>query len=301
MDIKEFYDEATFTLTYVAYDPKTRDAVVIDPVLDYDPASSQTSTRSVEKILGFVKENDLRVRMVLETHAHADHLSSSQILKRRLEAAIAIGEGIRTVQHTFHTFFALGDDVATDGSQFDRLLRDGEEVSAGSLTIRAMATPGHTPACMTYLVGDAAFTGDSLFMEDYGVGRCDFPGGNAHDLYRSVHDRLYTLPDETRVFVGHDYMPGGRALRFETTIGKSKRENVHLRADTSETEFVALRTARDKTLASPKLLFPSVQVNINAGLLPALRPNGKRYLHVPLNAFRPTDEAGCPIPARDVA
>jgi glyoxylase-like metal-dependent hydrolase (beta-lactamase superfamily II) len=281
MEIEAFFDEATFTLTYVAFDTETRDAVIIDPVLDYDPASSQTDTRSAEKLIAFVQANRLRVRLVLETHAHADHLSSSQLLKRQLEAEVAIGEDVRGVQRTFHAFFALGEDVATDGSQFDRLIRDGEIIEAGSLRIRAIATPGHTPACMTYLIDDAAFTGDALFIEDYGVGRCDFPGGSASELYHSVHDRLYALPDETRVLVGHDYMPGGREMRFETTIGISKRENVQLRTDTTEDEFVTMRQARDATLAPPRLLFPSVQVNINAGLLPRSRATGRRFLSVP--------------------
>jgi glyoxylase-like metal-dependent hydrolase (beta-lactamase superfamily II) len=295
MEIKAFFDPATFTLTYVVYDPETRDAIIIDPVLDYDPGGSQTSTTSADQVSELVEQAALRVHLVLETHAHADHLSSAQILKRRHESSVAIGDKIGLVQETFKGFFDLPETFATDGSQFDRLLMDDELVEAGSLRIRAIATPGHTPACMSYQVGDAVFTGDALFLEDYGVGRCDFPGGSAESLYHSVHDRLYSLPDETRVFVGHDYLPNGRELRYETTIGRSKRENVQLRSETTKDEFVALRKSRDATLASPRLLFPSVQVNVNAGMLPAPQENGKRYLHVPINVFRPTDDAGAPV------
>jgi glyoxylase-like metal-dependent hydrolase (beta-lactamase superfamily II) len=294
MDIKAFFDPATFTLTYVVSDPNTRDAIIIDPVLDYDPGGSQTSTTSADEVSAFVRSEGLHVHLVLETHAHADHLSAAQILKRRHQSSVGIGEHIGIVQQTFKKFFDLPDGFAVDGSQFDRLLRDGEVTEAGSLRIHAIATPGHTPACMSYQVGDAVFTGDALFMEDYGVGRCDFPGGSADAMYHSVHERLYSLPDETRVFVGHDYLPNDRELRYETTIGRSKRENIQLRAETTKDEFVALRTARDATLASPRLLFPSVQVNVNAGLLPSPRENGTRYLNVPINVFRPTDEAGAP-------
>jgi glyoxylase-like metal-dependent hydrolase (beta-lactamase superfamily II) len=292
MEIKAFFDPATFTLTYVVYDPDTRDAIILDPVLDYEPGASQTSTASADQVSKFVEQADLRVHLVLETHAHADHLSSAQILKRRHESSVGIGDKIGVVQETFKKFFDLPESFATDGRQFDRLLKDGELVEAGSLRIRAIATPGHTPACMSYQVGDAVFTGDALFLEDYGVGRCDFPGGSAEALYHSVHDRLYSLPDETRVFVGHDYLPNGRELRYETTIGRSKRENVQLRIETTKDEFVALRKSRDATLASPRLLFPSVQVNVNAGVLPSPHENGKRYLQVPINVFGPTDDAG---------
>jgi glyoxylase-like metal-dependent hydrolase (beta-lactamase superfamily II) len=292
MEIKAFFDPATFTLTYVVYDPDMRDAIILDPVLDYEPGASQTSTASADEVSKFVEQAGLRVHLVLETHAHADHLSSAQILKRRHESSVGIGDKIGVVQETFKKFFDLPESFATDGRQFDRLLKDGELVEAGSLRIRAIATPGHTPACMSYQVGDAVFTGDALFLEDYGVGRCDFPGGSAEALYHSVHDRLYSLPDETRVFVGHDYLPNGRELRYETTIGRSKRENVQLRIETTKDEFVALRKSRDATLASPRLLFPSVQVNVNAGVLPSPHENGKRYLQVPINVFGPTDDAG---------
>ncbi|MBZ4418461.1 MBL fold metallo-hydrolase [Myxococcus sp. RHSTA-1-4] len=296
MRIQHFFDPQTFTLTYVVYEPATGDAVVIDPVLDYDPASSQTSTGSVEAVAAFLERERLKLRYVLETHAHADHLSGSQFLKRRFGAPVAIGERIREVQATFQALFDLPADVPTDGSQFDRLLADGEEFQAGALRIRVIATPGHTPACVSYLIGDAVFTGDALFMEDSGTGRCDFPRGSATDLYHSVHDRLYSLPDATRVFVGHDYQPEGRPLRFETTIGASKQGNSQLKASTSKEEYVRFRTTRDATLKAPRLLLPSVQVNVDAGRLPRPHANGNRYLHMPVNIFGPTDEAGIPLP-----
>jgi glyoxylase-like metal-dependent hydrolase (beta-lactamase superfamily II) len=290
--IRSFFDPATFTLTYVVLDPETRDAIVIDPVLDYDPAASQTSTTSVEAVAAFIDAERLRVHYVLETHAHADHLSGAQLLKRRFDAKIAIGARITEVQRTFKQLFDLPPELSTDGAQFDRLLHDGEELRAGALSIRVIATPGHTPACVSYLIGDAVFTGDALFIEDYGTGRCDFPMGSASDLYTSVHDKLYSLPGSTRVFVGHDYQPKGRELRFETTIDASKSANVQLKEATSREEFVRFRTARDATLGAPRLLLPSVQINVDAGRLPAPRANGRRYLSIPLNPFRPADEVG---------
>lgn len=298
MEIKAFYDEATYTLTYLVWDEATRDAVVIDPVLNYDPLGSQTGTESVDEVTEFLRGKELVLRAILETHAHADHLSGSQLLKHRFGAPVAIGDTITQVQETFKGIFQLGEDFATDGSQFDKLIADTERWQLGSLTVEAIATPGHTPACMTYKIDDAIFTGDALFMHDYGTGRADFPKGSAHDLYKSVHDRLYTLPDETRVFVGHDYQPGQRELRYETTIGKSKRCNPQLKAETTEEQFVEFRTSRDAELAAPKLLFQSVQVNINAGRLPREQSNGVRYLKLPLNLFRPADELGEPRKAK---
>jgi glyoxylase-like metal-dependent hydrolase (beta-lactamase superfamily II) len=295
MEIKAFYDEATYTLTYVVWDESSRDAVVIDPVLNYDPLGSQTSTESVDEITDFLHEQDLQLRAILETHAHADHISGSQVLKHRFGAPVVIGRTITKVQETFKGIFELGDDFATDGSQFDKLIDDGEIWRVGSLAIEAIATPGHTPACMTYKIEDAIFTGDALFMHDYGTGRTDFPKGSSQELYRSIHERLYTLPDDTRVFVGHDYQPGQRELRYETTIGKSKRCNPQLNAQTTEHEFVEMRDARDAQLAAPRLLFQSVQVNVNAGRMPEARSNGVRYLKLPLNLFRPADERGEPI------
>lgn len=295
MNIETLFDPATYTLTYVVFDPKTRDTVVIDPVLDYDPAASQTSTKSIRAVEELLRKNDLRLHYVLETHAHADHLSGSQYLKRRFDARVGIGERIREVQEVFKGVFDLGPDFATDGRQFDHLFADGEKVKAGSLEIEVIATPGHTPACVSYRIGDAVFTGDALFIEDYGTGRCDFPRGSADALYSSVHERLYALPDETRVFVGHDYQPNGRPLRFETTIGKSKEANVQLRASTTRDEFVKMRTTRDATLAAPRLLLPSVQVNVDAGRLPKPRANGRRYLSIPLDMKTTTEDDGTPV------
>ncbi len=282
MLIRSFFDPETFTLTYVIHDPKTRDAVVIDPVLDLDTQTWRTQTRSLDKVLTFVREQALRVRYILDTHAHADHLSGMAALKRQLQAPTAIGHPITRVQQLFATAYNM-TDLKTDGSQWDVLLTDGQRLQAGSLAVEAIATPGHTPACMTYKVGDAIFTGDALFMPDYGTGRCDFPAGSAADLYSSVHDKLYKLPDQTRVFVGHDYQPGGREVRWETTIGASKANNVQLKASTSRADFVAFRQTRDAGLKPPRLILQSLQVNIAAGELPAPEQNGKRYLKIPLN------------------
>lgn len=283
MEIHHFFDQNTFTLTYVVSDSQTSDAVIIDPVLDFDPASGKVAFDSLEKIEDFVGTNKLRVGMILETHAHADHLSSSQYLKEKFpEAQLAIGANIRVVQETFKKIFNLGSEFAIDGSQFDRLLEDGEEVKCGSLEFRVINTPGHTPACCSYVFGDAVFTGDALFMPDFGTGRCDFPAGCAEDLYTSVHEKLYRLPDATRVYVGHDYMPGGRELAFQSTIGEEKSSNIQLSAASTRDQFVAMRQKRDATLSAPKLLLPSVQVNIDAGHLPKAEENGTSYLKIPL-------------------
>jgi glyoxylase-like metal-dependent hydrolase (beta-lactamase superfamily II) len=293
MKIEALFDARTFTLTYVVWDDETKDAVVIDPVLDYEPVGSFTYTESVDRVSEVVKREGLRLLYVLETHAHADHLSGSQILKRRHDARVAIGERIREVQETFKGIFDL-PALATDGSQFDKLVKDGEVLEAGSLAIEVIGTPGHTPACVTYKIEDALFTGDALFMDDYGVGRCDFPKGSAETLFDSV-SRLYQLPDATRVFPGHDYPPEGRGVRWETTIGASKDHNPHIHSKTSKDAFVSFRNKRDKELAAPKLLFQSVQVNIDAGRMPGAHANGIRYFHVPVNLFRPADELGEPV------
>jgi len=295
MEIHHQFDPATSTFTYVVFDPETRDAVVIDPVLDYDPLASQTSTESVDKLTEFIKGKELKVHYSLETHAHADHLSGGQLLKERLGAKVAIGDQIKVVQKTFKPIFGLPESFRTDGAQFDELLEAGKTFQAGSLSIQVLATPGHTPACVSYVIGDAVFTGDALFIEDFGTGRCDFPAGSAEDLYTSVHETLYALPDETRVFVGHDYGPGGREIRHETTIGTEKAKNKHIRADSSVEEFVKFRTSRDAELNEPKLLFQSVQVNIDAGRLPAANDGGLRHLRTPLNLKRPTDDSGQPV------
>lgn len=284
MEIKHFFDPSTCTLTYVVYDRATKDAVVIDPVLDYDAASATTSTLSIEKLLNYLNEQQLKVHFILETHAHADHLSGAHELVAHYlpNARIGIGERITLVQETFKQVFNFPNSFRTDGSQFHRLFKENEEVKAGSLTFKVLFTPGHTPACGCYLFGDAVFTGDALFMPDYGTGRCDFPKGDAHALYHSVTNRLYNLPDSTRVFVGHDYQPGGRTLEFQTTIGESKTKNIQLKSCTSELEFVTFRNTRDATLAAPKLLLPSVQVNIAAGELPEPESNGRIYLKLPI-------------------
>lgn len=292
MRIHSFFDPATFTLTYVVYDPDSRDAVVIDPVLDFDPLSAQTSLASVQRISAFVNEQQLTLRHVLETHAHADHLTGAQYLKRRFGASVVIGARITEVQTTFKQVFDLPASFSVDGHQFDCLLADGQGLHAGTLHVEAIGTPGHTPACLTYKIGDALFTGDALFIEDYGTGRCDFPRGSAEELFDSVHDKLYRQPDHLRVFVGHDYQPGGRTIRYETTIGISKRQNVQLRIETTREQFVSFRTARDKTLTAPRLLFPSVQVNIDAGRLPPVHENGTRYLQIPINLKQPTSDDG---------
>lgn len=294
-EVKAFFDPRTSTLTYVVWDPATRDAVVIDPVLDYSPVGSYTWTESVDEVSRFVREQGLRLHLILETHAHADHLSGSQLLRRRFDAKLVIGERIRKVQETFQRVFDLGEQFATDGSQFDRLVTDGEVFRAGSLEIGVIATPGHTPACVTYRIGDAIFTGDVLFMDDYGTGRCDFPNGSAEAMFDSV-GKLYELPEDTRVFVGHDYQPGGRQPRWQTTIGASKRNNPQLNARTTRQDFVSFRKQRDAKLAAPNLLFQSVQVNVDAGRLPAPHANGIRYLSLPLNFLRPADELGEPTP-----
>ena len=294
MQIKPFYDARTSTVSYVVHDPASRDAVIIDPVLDYDPAASKVWAESVEQIIEFVRGQNLNVHYILETHAHADHLSGSQLLRRAFpQAKIAIGERITVVQQTFKTIFDLTADFPTDGSQFDRLLKDGETVAAGSLRVEVIFTPGHTPACATYKIGNAIFTGDAIFMPDGGTGRCDFPAGSAKDLYRSITEKLYSLPDSTRVFVGHDYQPGGREVAWETTIGDEKRNNIQLKATTSEEEFIQFRSARDKTLAAPKLLFQSVQVNIDAGKMPKPNEDKKRYLKIPVNIFNLPAELTC--------
>lgn len=283
MKIQHFYDPDTFTLTYLVIDPKTKDTVIIDPVLDFDPPSGAVTDKSITEVLNYIKAEGLNVKAILETHAHADHLSSSQILKQLFpNAVLAIGEKIKVVQEVFKNHFNI-DYLKTDGSQFDRLLKDNEEVQFGSLKMKAIPTPGHTPACMSYLFGDAVFTGDALFMPDYGTGRCDFPKGSAKDLYQSVSKNLYSLPDNTKVFVGHDYSPNGREMKYETTIGESKKNNIQLKSNTSESEYIQFREARDKTLKAPRLLLPSIQVNIDAGHLPPKEDNQKSYLKLPLN------------------
>ncbi len=283
MEVKAFFHEDSSTLTYVVWDRQTNDAVVIDPVLDFDPLAWSVGTHSAREVLEFVDANDLEVHWILDTHAHADHLSGMDVFKRSLGTSTAISTRIRTVQSFFKSAFNLPAHFPIDGSQFDRLVEDGEILEAGSLRVRAIHTPGHTPACMTCHIGEALFTGDTLFMPDFGTGRCDFPAGSVSDLYHSVMDKLYTLPPETRVFVGHDYQPGGRELQYQTTIGESRNHNKQLRHDTTEDEFARFRSQRDAQLKPPRLILQSLQVNINAGRLPEPEVGDRRFFKMPLN------------------
>jgi len=283
MNSHALYDDHTSTMTYIVFDQTTQDAIVIDPVLDYHPAGSKIENRSFNQVLSFLKENNLNLHYVLETHAHADHLSSSQLFKAYYpNLKIAISEHIRAVQQTFKVVYNFAHHK-TDGSQFDLLLVDNQIINAGSINIKALPTPGHTPACLSFLIEDMVFTGDALFMPDYGTGRCDFPKGDSATLYHSVHEVLYQLDDDTRVFVGHDYQPNGRQLKFETTIKESKSSNKQLNHATSKDDFVMLRDGRDASLNAPQLLFPSIQVNIEAGNLPSKEDNDACYLKIPLN------------------
>lgn len=281
--VQPFFHDGSNTWSYVVTEPDGKAAAIIDPVLDFDIKAGRTSTRSAQSLLDFARERGLDVQWILETHAHADHLSAGDWLKTQLPGArLAIGEGIRTVQKTFRPIFNLGEHFPVDGSQFDHLFEADEVFRIGALEARVIPVPGHTSDSNAYLVGDALFTGDSLFMPDGGTARCDFPGGSAATLYRSIQ-RLFELPDATRVFVCHDYGPGGRDVACETTIGEQKRGNIHVRAGTSEAQFVEMREARDATLAMPTLILPSVQTNIRAGALPPPEDNGVRYLKIPLD------------------
>ncbi len=281
MRIEALFDQDTSTMTYIVFDPDTRDCVVIDPVLDFDPPSGKIELKSAQKVLDFVSSNKLKVHFILETHAHADHLSSSQYLKKSFPASrIGISQRITVVQDVFKQVFNL-QDFSPNGGDFDFLYQDDTVFKAGSLSILPIPTPGHTPACTSFLIGENLFSGDALFMPDYGTGRCDFPKGSARLLYQSVK-RLYKLPDTTKVYVGHDYQPNGRELRYQTTIGESKRTNIQLKEETSEQDYVQFREGRDKTLKAPRLLLPSLQVNIMAGRMPIKESNGKSYLKLPL-------------------
>ena len=275
------FDEATHTVSYVVWDPATRRAAIIDPVLDYDHRTGRVSHRSADDLLGFVADQGLSVDWVLETHAHADHLSAAPYLKEKTGAPIGIGARITEVQRTFAPVFGL-EDVSGDGREFDRLFRDGETIAIGELQVQVMHTPGHTPACVSYRIGEAVFVGDTLFMPDYGTARADFPGGDARTLYRSIH-RLLALPDATRLYLCHDYKaPGRDHFAWETTVGEEKTRNIHVGGGVDETSFVAMREARDATLAAPVLLLPSLQVNIRAGRLPDPDRDGRRFLRIPL-------------------
>lgn len=281
--IKAFLDPDSETLSYVVYEAQGGAAAVIDPVLDFDYKAGRTATRGAERIVDFVQSHSLTVEWVLETHAHADHLSAAPFIREQVGGRIGIGEHIRDVQKIFKQVFNLDKAFLPDGEQFDHLFADGDRFNVGSLEGRVIHTPGHTPADLAYLIGDALFVGDTLFMPDVGTARCDFPGGDAATLYRSIQ-KLYALPDETRLFVCHDYPPASRGMhQFETTVGEQKRSNMHVRDGVTEAEFVTLREARDATLEMPRLILPSIQVNIRAGQLPPEEDNGTRYLKVPLN------------------
>jgi len=284
LHVEPFFDPATFTASFVVHDPQTRRAAIIDPVLDFTTRNGRTSTRSADAMLAHVEAAGLTIDWLLETHAHADHLSASHYLHEKTGAPIVIGSRITQVQETFAALYEA-DDVATDGSQFGRLVDEGDVLPLGNLDIRVLHTPGHTPACVTYLIGDAVFVGDTLFMPDYGTARSDFPGGSATDLYHSIR-KILALPGETRMFVGHDYLPEGRSeFRWETTVAEQNAANVHIRAGVGEGEFVALRTARDAELEAPLLILPSLQVNIRAGALPPATDKGHVYLRIPVNAI----------------
>ncbi|AGA86336.1 MBL fold metallo-hydrolase [Stutzerimonas stutzeri] len=283
--VEAFFDPATFTYSYVVSDPVTQQCAVIDSVLDYDPASGRTSHATAERLVDYVRAQGLTVQWLLETHVHADHLSAAPYLKQQLGGRLAIGDRITVVQDTFGKLFNAGSEFATDGRQFDHLFHDGDTFQVGNIQAHAIHTPGHTPACMTYVIGDAAFVGDTLFMPDYGTARCDFPGGDARTLYQSIQ-KLFTLPDSTRVFMCHDYKaPGREEFLYETTIAAERELNVHVHAGITEEEFVAMRTARDATLGMPTLILPSVQINMRGGELPEPESNGTRYLKIPLDVL----------------
>ncbi|MGF1527190.1 MAG: MBL fold metallo-hydrolase [Candidatus Competibacterales bacterium] len=283
--VQSFFDEATNTVSYIVADPATRQCAIVDSVLDYEPNSGHTDKRSANQIIEQVKAQNLTVQWILETHVHADHLSAAPYLKEQLGGLIGIGSEIITVQNTFGKVFNAGTEFQRDGSQFDRLFKDGDTFALGELEGRTIHTPGHTPACMTFVIGDAAFVGDTLFMPDFGTARCDFPGGDARQLYHSIQ-KIFALPDATRLFMCHDYKaPGRDEYRWETTVGEEKAHNVHVGQGRTEDEFVAMRTARDAKLGMPKLILPSVQVNMRAGQLPPAEENGTRYLKIPLDAI----------------
>jgi glyoxylase-like metal-dependent hydrolase (beta-lactamase superfamily II) len=288
LQVEGFFDPATSTVSYIVLDRRTRQCAIVDSVLDYDPKAAHTATASADRLIARVHELGAHVQWILETHVHADHLTAAPYLQQQLGGQIGIGQQITTVQETFGALFNAGPDFARDGRQFDHLFADEETFAIGSLQARAMQTPGHTPACMTYVVDDgeqtAAFVGDTLFMPDYGTARCDFPGGDARTLFRSI-GKLLSLPPETRLFVCHDYPPGGRDVRFESTVAEERASNIHVRSGIGEDAFVAMRRARDATLGMPALILPSVQINMRAGRLPPPEDNGTRYLKIPLDRF----------------
>ncbi|WP_454738078.1 MBL fold metallo-hydrolase [Cupriavidus necator] len=288
LQVESFFDPDTRTISYMVLDASSRQCAIIDSVLGYDPGTGRTSTISADKLVARVRELDVQVQWILETHVHADHLSAAPYLQRTLGGTLAIGRHITAVQRVFGALFNAGGSFVPDGTQFDCLLEDGETFMIGGLQVQVLHTPGHTPACMTYVVNDgrqtAAFVGDTLFMPDYGTARCDFPGGNARALFRSIK-KVLSLPPETRLYMCHDYQPGGRELRFISTVAEQREHNIHVRNGIDEAAFVAMRQARDASLAMPALMLPSVQINMRAGQLPPAEDNGIRYVKVPLNAI----------------
>ncbi len=282
MNIEAFFHKDTSTLAYVVWDPETRDAVIIDSVLDFDPLAIKITEDFVDELVAYAKQNDLTVHYAIDTHVHADHLTGQGAIKSKLGAKTAISEHVTGVQRAFSKLLEM--DIAIDGSQWDQLLTDGMVLNAGSVDVEVLASPGHTPACICLKVGDAVFAGDVIFMPDFGTGRCDFPGGSAEDLFDSIK-RIYDLPDATRIFVGHDYQPGGRELAYETTVADCKANNKQLRHDTSRDEFVQWRTERDAVLRPPRLIWQSLQVNAAAGALPPKSGSGIAYLKLPINVF----------------
>jgi len=284
-EVIAFFDEPTFTVSYVVTDPETKTCAVVDSVLDYDPASGRTKTDSADEIIGYIQAEGLKLEWILETHVHADHLSAAPYIHEKLGGRIAIGAEITTVQNVFGKVFNEGTAFRRDGSQFDTLFVDGDTFRIGTIEAKALHTPGHTPACMTYVIGDAAFVGDTMFMPDYGTARADFPGGDARTLYRSIQ-KVLSLPPETRLFMCHDYKaPGRDEFAWETTVAEERAKNVHVHEGVSEDEFVAMREARDATLGMPRLILPSIQINMRAGQMPEPEENGTRYLKIPLNAL----------------
>ncbi len=284
-NVKAFFDEGTFTVSYVVSDPETKRAAIIDSVLDYDAASGCTSTNSADQVLTFIEAQGLTAELILETHVHADHLTAAPYLREHTEAKIGIGANITLVQETFGKLFNINGSFKRDGSQFDRLLRDGDRFTVGNIDAKALHAPGHTPNCMVYVIGDAAFVGDTLFMPDYGTARCDFPGGNARTLYRSIQ-KIFALPGNTRLFMCHDYKaPGRENYAWESTVAEERAENVHVHDGISEDAFVEMRQSRDATLDMPRLILPSVQVNMRAGEMPPAEDNGTRYLKIPVDAL----------------
>jgi len=282
--IKSFFDPATWTFTYVVYEKDQTACIIIDSVLDYDAKSGRTRTHSADKVVEFVRMHQLKTEWILETHAHADHLSGAQYLKKHLGGCVAMSEQIKKVQSVFKGVFNLEDSFNTEGKQFDYLLKENEVVAFGHLSFQCLFVPGHTPACMAYKVEDAIFVGDTMFMPDVGSARCDFPGGDAKALYASVQ-RLLHFPEQTRLFMCHDYPPDGRAVRFETTVAEQKKHNIHLKDGISEFQFVEMRSKRDATLEMPVLILPAVQINIRAGSMPPVENNGVSYLKIPLNTL----------------